>query len=148
MQTAHHREVPRIAGGDASRAKSFKHPSVGYDRPANSYGASNPDRTRCSSDTVPTPAYSTDVPALVTAAYLVYLVCRSRSAGRLVWRWLNTLLPTRSTTHWYVDRRTRASAARLQRSLAVVAITCAACLAIGLPLAYALFHRKPPPALR
>src|SRR5207253_10889630 len=81
----------------------------------------------------------------VTAAYLVYLVVPIAlllvgSFGEL---WLITLLPTGSTTHWYVDvakdsRFRRALAA----TLAVVAITCTACVAIGLPLAYALFHTE------
>jgi len=81
----------------------------------------------------------------VTFAYLVYLVVPIAllllgSFGEL---WLNTLLPTGSTTQWYIDVAGDPSFRRaFAASLAVVAITCAACLAIGLPLAYALFHTQ------
>ena len=79
----------------------------------------------------------------VTFAYLVYLVVPIAlllvgSFGEL---WLNTLLPTGSTTQWYVDVAKDPSFRRaFVASLTVVAITCTACVAIGLPLAYALFH--------
>jgi putative spermidine/putrescine transport system permease protein len=81
----------------------------------------------------------------VTFAYLVYLAVPIAllllgSFGEL---WLNTLLPTGSTTQWYIDVARDPSFRRaFAASLAVVAITCAACLAIGLPLAYALFHTQ------
>ncbi len=81
----------------------------------------------------------------VTAAYLVYLIVPIAlllvgSFGEL---WLNTLLPTGSTTQWYVDVVRDPSFRRaFMASLAVVAITCTACVAIGLPLAYALFHTE------
>jgi putative spermidine/putrescine transport system permease protein len=81
----------------------------------------------------------------VTFAYLVYLVVPIAlllvgSFGEL---WLNTLLPTGSTTQWYVDVAKDPSFRRaFVASLAVVAITCTACVAIGLPLAYALFHTE------
>src|SRR4030088_880858 len=81
----------------------------------------------------------------VTAAYLVYLVVPIAlllvgSFGEL---WLNTLLPTGSTTQWYVDVAEDPSFRRaFAASLAVVAITCTACVAIGLPLAYALIHTE------
>jgi len=81
----------------------------------------------------------------VTFAYLVYLVVPIAllllgSFGEL---WLNTLLPTGSTTQWYIDVARDPSFRRaFAASLAVVVITCAACLAIGLPLAYALFHTQ------
>ncbi len=81
----------------------------------------------------------------VTAAYLVYLVVPIAlllvgSFGEL---WLNTLLPTGSTTQWYVDVAKDPSFRRaFAASLAVVAITCTSCVAIGLPLAYALFHTQ------
>ena len=81
----------------------------------------------------------------VTALYLAYLVVPIAlllvgSFGEL---WLNTLLPTGSTTQWYVDVAKDPSFRRaFAASLAVVAITCAACVAIGLPLAYALFHTQ------
>lgn len=79
----------------------------------------------------------------VTFAYLVYLVVPIAlllvgSFGEL---WLNTLLPTGATTQWYIDVVKDPSFRRaFTASLAVVAITCTACVAIGLPLAYALFH--------
>jgi putative spermidine/putrescine transport system permease protein len=81
----------------------------------------------------------------VTVAYLVYLAVPIAlllvgSFGEL---WLNTLLPTGSTTHWYVDVAKDPSFRRaFAASLVVVAITCTACVAIGLPLAYALFHTE------
>jgi putative spermidine/putrescine transport system permease protein len=81
----------------------------------------------------------------VTFAYLVYLVVPIAlllvgSFGEL---WLNTLLPTGSTTQWYVDVARDPSFRRaFVASLAVVAITCTACVAIGLPLAYTLFHTE------
>jgi putative spermidine/putrescine transport system permease protein len=81
----------------------------------------------------------------VTAAYLVYLVVPIvlllvGSFGEL---WLNTLLPTGTTAQWYVDVAKDPSFRRaFVASLAVVAITCTACVAIGLPLAYALFHTQ------
>jgi putative spermidine/putrescine transport system permease protein len=81
----------------------------------------------------------------VTFAYLVYLVVPIAllllgSFGEL---WLNTLLPTGATTQWYVDVVKDPSFRRaFVASLAVVAITCTACVAIGLPLAYALFHTE------
>ena len=79
----------------------------------------------------------------VTAAYLAYLAVPIvllvvGSFGDL---WLNTLLPTGFTGHWYRDVATDPSFRRaFAASLAVVAITCTACLAIGLPLAYAVFR--------
>ena len=81
----------------------------------------------------------------VTVAYLVYLAVPIAllvvgSFGEL---WLNTLLPTGSTTQWYIDVVRDPSFRRaFAASLAVVAITCAACAAVGLPLAYALFHTE------
>ena len=81
----------------------------------------------------------------VTAVYLVYLAVPIAllfvgSFGEL---WLNTLLPTGFTTQWYRDVAVDPSFRRaFAASLAVVAITCTACAAIGLPLAYALFHTE------
>lgn len=81
----------------------------------------------------------------VTAAYLVYLgvpiaLLAVGSAGEL---WLNTLLPTGVTTQWYRDVAADPSFRRaFASSLAVVAITCTACAAIGLPLAYAVFRAE------
>jgi putative spermidine/putrescine transport system permease protein len=81
----------------------------------------------------------------VTALYLVYLAVPIAlllvgSFGEL---WLNTLLPTGFTSQWYHDVAVDPSFRRaFVASLAVVAITCTACAAIGLPLAYALFHTE------
>lgn len=83
----------------------------------------------------------------ITTAYLLYLVAPIAllfvgSFGNL---WLNTLLPTGFTLHWYRDVMTDPSFQRaFAVSLAVAAITCAACLAIGLPLAYAVFRATSP----
>src|SRR5438105_10406368 len=81
----------------------------------------------------------------VTAAYLAYLavpiaLLLTGSFGEL---WLNTILPTGLTTQWYRDVAADPSFRRaFASSLAVVAITCGACLAIGLPLAYAVFRAE------
>jgi len=81
----------------------------------------------------------------VTVLYLVYLVVPIvlllvGSFGEL---WLNTLLPTGFTIQWYTDVAKDPSFRRaFVASLAVVLITCTACAAIGLPLAYALFHTR------
>ena len=81
----------------------------------------------------------------VTAAYLAYLavpivLLLVGSFGDL---WLNTLLPTGFTVHWYRDVAADPSFRRaFAASLAVVTITCAACAAIGLPLAYAVFRAE------
>src|SRR5437764_2689352 len=81
----------------------------------------------------------------VTVAYLVYLAVPIAllllgSFGEL---WLNTLLPTGATAQWYLAVASDPSFRRaFTASLAVVAITCTACAAIGLPLAYALFHTQ------
>lgn len=81
----------------------------------------------------------------VTAAYLIYLVIPIAlllvgSFGEL---WLNTLLPTGFTAQWYRDVAADPSFRRaFAASLAVVTITCAGCVAIGLPLAYALFRTE------
>ena len=83
----------------------------------------------------------------VTAAYLAYLavpiaLLLTGSFGEL---WLNTILPTGLTTQWYRDVAADPSFRRaFTASLAVVAITCAACAAIGLPLAYAVFRTESP----
>lgn len=81
----------------------------------------------------------------VTVAYLAYLavpivLLLVGSVGEL---WLNTLLPTGFTGQWYRDVAVDPSFRRaFVASLAVVAITCAACLVIGLPLAYAVFRAQ------
>lgn len=83
----------------------------------------------------------------VTAAYLVYLAAPIAlllvgSFGEL---WLNTLLPTGITGKWYVEVAADGSFRRaFLSSLIVATTTCGACLALGLPLAYALFHAPNP----
>ena len=87
------------------------------------------------------------LPRWITAFYLVYLaipivLLALGSFGEL---WLNTLLPTGLTIRWYRDVATDPSFRRaFGASLAVAAIACATCVAIGLPLAYALFRAKSP----
>ncbi len=81
----------------------------------------------------------------VTAAYLAYLVVPIALllVGSMGGLWLNTLLPTGFTTQWYRDVAGDPSFRRaFAASLAVVALTCAACAAIGLPLAYAVFRAE------
>jgi putative spermidine/putrescine transport system permease protein len=79
----------------------------------------------------------------VTAAYLAYLavpilLLLVGSFGEL---WLNTLLPSGFTGRWYRDVAADPSFRRaFASSLAVVATTCATCLVVGLPLAYAVFR--------
>jgi len=81
----------------------------------------------------------------VTAGYLAFLTVPIAlllvvSFGEL---WLNTLLPTGFTTHWYRNVASDPSFRRaFAASLAVVAIACSACALIGLPLAYAVFHTE------
>ena len=83
----------------------------------------------------------------VTAAYLAYLVVPIALllVGSVGGLWLNTLLPTGFTTQWYRDVAGDPSFRRaFGASLAVVALTCSACAAIGLPLAYAVFRAESP----
>jgi putative spermidine/putrescine transport system permease protein len=81
----------------------------------------------------------------VTALYLVYLAIPIAllfvgSFGEL---WLNTLLPTGVTTQWYRDVLADPSFRRAFRaSLIVATLTCASCVALGLPLAYAVFRTE------
>ena len=83
----------------------------------------------------------------VTTAYIVYLAAPIAlllvgSFGEL---WLNTLLPAGITGKWYVEVATNGSFRRaFISSLVVATATCSACLALGLPLAYALFHAPNP----
>jgi putative spermidine/putrescine transport system permease protein len=82
---------------------------------------------------------------IVTALYLVYLAIPIAllvvgSCGEL---WLNTLLPTGITGQWYRDVLADASFRRaLRASLSVATISCAACVLLGLPLAYAVFRTE------
>lgn len=81
----------------------------------------------------------------VTLLYLVYLAAPIvllfvGSFGQL---WLNTLLPTGATLRWYADVAADPSFRRaFATSLFVAAMTCATCVAVGLPLAYAVFRAK------
>ncbi len=87
------------------------------------------------------------LPRWITAFYLVYLAIPIAllvvgSFGQL---WLNTLLPTGITLQWYRDVIADPSFRRaFIASLAVATIACAACVAIGLPLAYAVFRARNP----
>ncbi len=85
------------------------------------------------------------LPRWITAFYLVYLAIPIAllvvgSFGNL---WLNTLLPTGVTAAWYRDVAADPSFRRaFAASLAVAAIACAACVVLGLPLAYAIFRAR------
>ena len=85
------------------------------------------------------------LPRWITAFYLVYLAIPIvllvvGSFGQL---WLNTLLPTGITLQWYRDVASDPSFRRaFAVSLAVAAVACAACVALGLPLAYAVFRAR------
>lgn len=87
------------------------------------------------------------LPRVVTGVYLVYLVTPILllfvgSFGNL---WLNTLLPTGLTGRWYLEVAYDPSFRRaFASSLFVGGVTCVACLAIGLPLAYAVFRARDP----
>jgi putative spermidine/putrescine transport system permease protein len=81
----------------------------------------------------------------ITVAYLAYLAVPIGllAVGSFGDLWLNTLLPTGFTGHWYRDVAADPSFRRaFASSLAVVAIACAACLGIGLPLSYAVFRAE------
>jgi putative spermidine/putrescine transport system permease protein len=83
----------------------------------------------------------------VTAAYLVYLVIPIALliAGSFGELWLNTLLPTGSTLRWYREVANDPSFRRaFVASLSVAALACTACVAIGLPLAYAVYRARKP----
>jgi len=79
----------------------------------------------------------------ITTAYLLYLVAPIALlfVGSFGNSWLNTLLPTGFTLHWYRDVAADPSFRRaFGASLAVATITCITCVALGLPLAYAVFR--------
>jgi len=81
----------------------------------------------------------------VTGLYLVYLVVPIvlLIAGSFGDLWLNTLLPAGFTLRWYLEVARDPSFRRaFVASLSVAAITCGACVAIGLPLAYAVFRAE------
>ena len=83
------------------------------------------------------------IPRWVTFAYLVYLALPMAllfigSFGDL---WLNSLLPTGVTTKWYLQVAADPSFRRaFTASLFVAVMTSIMCVAIGLPLAYAVFR--------
>ena len=87
------------------------------------------------------------IPRWVTAAYLVYLASPIAllfigSFGDL---WLNTLLPTGTTVKWDLEVAADPSFRRaFSASLFVAVMTSLACVAIGLPLAYAVFRAHDP----
>jgi putative spermidine/putrescine transport system permease protein len=85
------------------------------------------------------------IPRWITVAYLAYLAAPILllvvgSFGEL---WLNTLLPTGGTLKWYAEVAADPSFRRaFVASLFVAAMTCVACVAIGLPLAYAVYRAR------
>lgn len=82
---------------------------------------------------------------LVTALYLVYLglPIALLIVGSFGGSWLNTLLPTGFTFRWYREVAGDPSFRRaFASSLAVAALACTACVALGLPLAYAVFRAR------
>lgn len=87
------------------------------------------------------------LPRWITAAYLAYLVAPIALlfVGSFGESWFNTLLPTGATVKWYVQVAGDPSFRRaFASSLFVATITCAACVAIGLPLAYAVYRAQSP----
>lgn len=87
------------------------------------------------------------LPRWVTFAYLAYLVAPIALliVGSFGGLWLNTLLPSGFTLQWYREVAKDASFQRaFNASLVTAAATCAACLLIGLPLAYAVFRTDRP----
>ncbi len=85
------------------------------------------------------------IPRWITIAYLAYLVAPIALlvAGSFGELWLNTLLPTGATLKWYADVAADPSFRRaFATSLFVAAMTCAACVGVGLPLAYAVFRAR------
>jgi putative spermidine/putrescine transport system permease protein len=85
------------------------------------------------------------LPRWITRFYLVYLTIPIAllvigSFGDL---WLNTVLPSGFTLHWYGDVVADPSFRRaFAASLTVTAMACVVCVAIGLPLAYAIFRAR------
>jgi len=83
----------------------------------------------------------------VTLAYLAYLTAPivllfAGSFGEL---WLNTLLPTGFTGRWYAEVAADPSFRRaFVSSLIVAGLVVLLCLAMGLPLAYAVFRTERP----
>ena len=87
------------------------------------------------------------LPRWVTVAYLAYLVAPILLllVGSFGGLWLNTLLPTGFTGRWYLEVAADPSFRRaFNASLFVAVATGTACLALGLPLAYAVFRAQNP----
>ena len=87
------------------------------------------------------------LPRWITAAYLVYLAVPIvlLFAGSFGDLWLNTLLPTGTTTRWYVQVASDASFRRaFSSSLLVATLTCVAAVVLGLPLAYGVYRAQSP----
>jgi putative spermidine/putrescine transport system permease protein len=85
------------------------------------------------------------LPRWVTVAYLAYLAAPIAllAAGSVGELWLNTLLPTGATGRWYASVAADPSFRRaFGTSLAVAVLTCVAVVAVGLPLAYAVFRAE------
>jgi putative spermidine/putrescine transport system permease protein len=83
----------------------------------------------------------------ITAAYLAYLIAPIvlLVVGSFGESWFNTLLPTGLTSKWYLQVATDPSFRRaFGASLFVAAMTCLACVAVGLPLAYAVYRAHSP----
>lgn len=83
----------------------------------------------------------------ITFAYLAYLTAPMALllGGSFGDSWLNTLLPDGFTVKWYAQVIADTSFRRaFGSSLFVATMTCLACVAIGLPLAYAVFKSRNP----
>jgi putative spermidine/putrescine transport system permease protein len=83
----------------------------------------------------------------ITAAYLAYLIAPIvlLVVGSFGESWFNTLLPTGLTSKWYLQVASDPSFRRaFGASLFVAAMTCLACVAVGLPLAYAVYRAHSP----
>jgi putative spermidine/putrescine transport system permease protein len=83
----------------------------------------------------------------ITLAYIAYLAAPIALLvlGSFGESWLNTMLPTGVTGKWYANVAADPSFRRaFNSSLFVAAMTCFACVAIGLPLAYAVYKARSP----
>ena len=87
------------------------------------------------------------LPRWTTRAYLVYLFAPIvlLFVGSFGDSWFNTMLPTGATVRWYEQVAGDPSFRRaFAASLFVATMTCVACVALGLPLAYALYRSRRP----
>jgi putative spermidine/putrescine transport system permease protein len=87
------------------------------------------------------------LPRWITIAYLAYLAAPIALlfAGSFGELWLNTLLPSGVTLKWYQQVALDPSFRRaFSASLLVAGMSCIACVAIGLPLAYAVYRAEDP----